>query len=60
MSDNLVWSYTADEILSKANKLIEITNLIYDDIGSIPLCDVNYHNTLKAIADADCGFSVSR
>ena len=60
MVENLAWNYTADEIISKANKLIESTNRIYDDIGAIPLTEVNFNNVLKKIADIDCGFSASR
>ena len=60
MVENLAWNYTADEIISKANKLIESTNLIYDDIGAIPLTEVNFNNVLKKVADIDCGFAVSR
>ena len=60
MLSNLVWNYTADEILSKANKLIENTNATYDDIAAVPLADVSYNNILRQIANTDCNFAVSR
>ena len=60
MIESLVWNYTADEIISRADRLIESTTAIFDDIASIPLSNVNFENILKAIANSDCDFAVTR
>ena len=60
VNKSLVWNYTSDEILSKAEKLIENTKTIYDKIGAIPLSEVSFENTIKSIADSDCEFAVVR
>ena len=58
--DKLVWSYTAEKILSNADKLIEQTTAIYDDIAAIPLADVNFDNVIQCIGNSDCEYAVTR
>ena len=54
------WDCSANEISARTEKLIDVTRAVYDKVGSIPLDEVNYDNTIKPIADSDCSFAVER
>uniref|UniRef100_A0A4W3GZ06 Thimet oligopeptidase 1 n=1 Tax=Callorhinchus milii TaxID=7868 RepID=A0A4W3GZ06_CALMI len=58
--NQLRWNLSRSQIESETEALIQRTKQVYDRVGSQPLAEVNYENTLKALADIEVEYTVHR
>ncbi|CAL9695045.1 unnamed protein product [Knipowitschia caucasica] len=58
--NRLRWDLTPQQILDLSHKLISDTKKVYDVVGELPLEDVSFDNTLKALADVEVEYTVQR
>nr|CAB3266951.1 thimet oligopeptidase [Phallusia mammillata] len=56
----LQWNMTADEIASSAEKLMQDTRNVYDQVAMVPKNEENFNNTVKVVADFDSSSSIQR
>uniref|UniRef100_A0AAV2KRN9 Uncharacterized protein n=1 Tax=Knipowitschia caucasica TaxID=637954 RepID=A0AAV2KRN9_KNICA len=55
--NRLRWDLTPQQILDLSHKLISDTKKVYDVVGELPLEDVSFDNTLKALADVEVEYT---
>ncbi|KAK7889201.1 hypothetical protein WMY93_024761 [Mugilogobius chulae] len=58
--NRLRWDLTPEQISELSEKLISDTKKVYDAVGALALEDVNFNNTLKALADVEVEYTVQR
>lgn len=59
-ANRLRWNLSRSQIECETKALIQRTKQVYDRVGSQPLDEVNYENTLKALADIEVEYTVQR
>lgn len=60
LHESLKWNYSADDISSRADTLLNETKSVYDDIGSTPVTNVTFDKVIKRLGDADCAYAARR